>query len=171
MKWLSRSEGLYSCCLRATGDSIEVTLLESPQSIKSKEVPSWEIWWLYRVSQKNALSEPCCSSQSSSLHSYLASKYSDSSSQDMNGGWRIGRSSTALKMRFLGHPVVQHQVRFVFANVWDDSPILNLRYISWKHCGDWRISSPRDKLADCGLNGRSEGGQHLGEEKDKNSIW
>ena len=35
---------------------------------------------------KNALSELCCSSQSSSLHSYLASKYSDSSSHDMNGG-------------------------------------------------------------------------------------
>ena len=83
----------------------------------------------------------------------------------------LGGAAQLWKCAFLGHPVVQHQVRFVFANVWDDSPILNLRYISWKHCGDWRISSPRDKLADCGLNGRSEGGQHLGEEKDKNSIW
>ena len=57
---------------------------------------------MYRVSQKNAFSEPCCSSQSSSLHSYLGWMNLNIYSQDMNGGWRIGRSSTVLKVRFFG---------------------------------------------------------------------
>ena len=58
--------------------------------------------------KKNALSELCCSSQSSSLHSYLASKYSDSSSHDMNGGLEaegLGGAAQFWKCVFLGHPV------------------------------------------------------------------
>ena len=57
---------------------------------------------------KNALSELCCSSQSSSLHTYLGWMNLNIYSQDKNGGWRIGRTveqHSSESAFFLGHPV------------------------------------------------------------------
>ena len=90
----------------------KVDVIADVESIGNTFVKDWPpldvrilIVWrrIYRVSQKKRtfrtvlLHRP--PNPPASILILRVHKYSDSSSQDMNGGWRIGRSSTVLKVR------------------------------------------------------------------------